>query len=180
MKQAIVYRCPSRCAACRPPMADRLVWVWAASVHSARGIYKRQSASWRLCGALTVRRAVLFRAAGEAKMRSIGEDPVASPTQADHVPVNSPDRLDSWKQIAGYLGRSVPTGSASGNARANFRPFNFVSHVKVPVLMVNGKYDYFFPLETSQQPLFRLLGTPSQQAPHSFRVWPCATEHSAG
>jgi dienelactone hydrolase len=38
-------------------------------------------------------------------------------------------------------------------------PFNFAGRVTVPVLMVNGKYDYFFPLETSQQPLFALLGT---------------------
>ncbi|HJW99977.1 MAG TPA: SUMF1/EgtB/PvdO family nonheme iron enzyme [Terriglobales bacterium] len=45
-------------------------------------------------------------------------------------------------------------------------PFNFVSHVRVPVLMVNGKYDYFFPLETSQQPLLRLLGTSSQHKRH--------------
>ena len=34
---------------------------------------------------------------------------MASPTQADRTPVNSPDRLDSWKEIAVYLGRSVPT-----------------------------------------------------------------------
>ena len=45
-------------------------------------------------------------------------------------------------------------------------PFNFVSRVKVPVLMVNGKYDYFFPPETSQEPLFRRLGTPSQHKRH--------------
>ncbi|PYY03704.1 MAG: hypothetical protein DMG64_06910 [Acidobacteria bacterium] len=45
-------------------------------------------------------------------------------------------------------------------------PFNFVSHVRVPVLMVNGRYDYFFPLETSQQPLLRLLGTPTQNKRH--------------
>jgi dienelactone hydrolase len=37
---------------------------------------------------------------------------------------------------------------------------NFVSRVKIPVLMLNGKYDYFFPPETSQKPMFALLGTP--------------------
>jgi eukaryotic-like serine/threonine-protein kinase len=38
---------------------------------------------------------------------------------------------------------------------------NFVSRVRIPVLMVNGRYDHFFPVESSQQPLFRLLGTPA-------------------
>jgi eukaryotic-like serine/threonine-protein kinase len=45
-------------------------------------------------------------------------------------------------------------------------PFNFASRVTVPVLMVNGRYDYYFPLETSQQPLLHLLGTPGSQKRH--------------
>lgn len=36
---------------------------------------------------------------------------------------------------------------------------NFVTHVKMPVLMINGKYDHVFPVETSQKPMFQLLGT---------------------
>jgi serine/threonine protein kinase/formylglycine-generating enzyme required for sulfatase activity/dienelactone hydrolase len=36
---------------------------------------------------------------------------------------------------------------------------NYVSQVKIPVLMLNGKYDHFYPVETSQLPMFRLLGT---------------------
>lgn len=36
---------------------------------------------------------------------------------------------------------------------------NFASRVKVPVLMINGRYDFEIPLETCQEPLFRLLGT---------------------
>jgi dienelactone hydrolase len=38
--------------------------------------------------------------------------------------------------------------------------FNFVHYVKTPLLMVNAHYDFIFPLETSVQPMFRLLGTP--------------------
>ncbi len=38
--------------------------------------------------------------------------------------------------------------------------FNFVPRVKVPVLMLNGRYDHYFPVETAQKPMFRLLGTP--------------------
>ena len=43
--------------------------------------------------------------------------------------------------------------------RPEVDPVNFAPHVKIPVLMVNGRYDYVLPLETSQEPLFRLLGT---------------------
>ncbi len=37
---------------------------------------------------------------------------------------------------------------------ASYTPF-----IKVPILMLNGKYDYFFPSETSQKPMFELIGT---------------------
>jgi pimeloyl-ACP methyl ester carboxylesterase len=37
---------------------------------------------------------------------------------------------------------------------------NFIPRVTQPVLMLNGKYDMFFPVETSQKPMFNLLGTP--------------------
>ena len=36
---------------------------------------------------------------------------------------------------------------------------NFAPRLKKPVLMVNGQYDFSFPLETSQEPLFRMLGS---------------------
>jgi len=38
-------------------------------------------------------------------------------------------------------------------------PFTFVPQVKIPVLMLNGKYDAAFSYETSQRPMFELLGT---------------------
>jgi eukaryotic-like serine/threonine-protein kinase len=41
-------------------------------------------------------------------------------------------------------------------------PLNFLPRVTQPVLMVNGKYDMFFPVETSQKPMFDLLGTPAK------------------
>ncbi len=37
---------------------------------------------------------------------------------------------------------------------------HYAPRVKIPVLMLNGKYDFFFPYETSQLPFFELLGTP--------------------
>jgi cephalosporin-C deacetylase-like acetyl esterase/tRNA A-37 threonylcarbamoyl transferase component Bud32 len=45
-------------------------------------------------------------------------------------------------------------------------PFNFMPRVKIPVLMLNGRYDDFFPYETSQVPMYRFLGTPSDQKQH--------------
>ena len=40
---------------------------------------------------------------------------------------------------------------------------NFAPQVTIPVLMLNGKYDFFYPTEASQLPLFRLLGTPADR-----------------
>jgi cephalosporin-C deacetylase-like acetyl esterase len=37
---------------------------------------------------------------------------------------------------------------------------NFISRITIPVLMLNGKYDHFFPVELSQKPMFALFGTP--------------------
>lgn len=45
-------------------------------------------------------------------------------------------------------------------------PFNFVPRVTVPVLMLNGRYDFELPLEASQKPLFRLLGTADKDKRH--------------
>jgi len=41
-------------------------------------------------------------------------------------------------------------------------PINFAPHVKIPVLMIDGRYDFHHPLETCQIPLFRLLGSSPQ------------------
>jgi formylglycine-generating enzyme required for sulfatase activity/dienelactone hydrolase len=43
---------------------------------------------------------------------------------------------------------------------------NFAPRVSVPVLMLNGRYDTFLPVEESQLPLFRLLGTPDRDKKH--------------
>ena len=39
-------------------------------------------------------------------------------------------------------------------------PFNYLPRVTLPVLMLNGRYDFYFPVETSQRPYFNRLGTP--------------------
>ena len=39
---------------------------------------------------------------------------------------------------------------------------NYLPRIKSPVLMLNGRYDFFFPYETSQLPFYTLLGTPEE------------------
>jgi eukaryotic-like serine/threonine-protein kinase len=48
-----------------------------------------------------------------------------------------------------------------GGDQADFAP-----RMKKPVLMVNGRYDYVFSLELSQNPMFSMLGTPKQDKQH--------------
>jgi dienelactone hydrolase len=42
---------------------------------------------------------------------------------------------------------------------AEIDAINFAPRVTIPILMLNGRYDYMFPYETSQKPLLRFLGT---------------------
>jgi eukaryotic-like serine/threonine-protein kinase len=46
-------------------------------------------------------------------------------------------------------------------------PLNFAPRVKVPVLMLNGRFDFYGPTAISQEPMFKLLGTPAE---HKRRV----------
>ena len=43
---------------------------------------------------------------------------------------------------------------------------NYAPRVKIPVLMLNGRQDFIFPYESSQLPLFRMLGTPAADKKH--------------
>jgi formylglycine-generating enzyme required for sulfatase activity/dienelactone hydrolase len=45
-------------------------------------------------------------------------------------------------------------------------PINFAPHVRTPILMLNGRDDFTFPIEESQQPMFRMLGTAADQKQH--------------
>jgi dienelactone hydrolase len=52
-------------------------------------------------------------------------------------------------------------GLTMERSRPEVDPFNYLPHVKSPVLMLNGKYDYFFPSASAQEPFFKRLGTPT-------------------
>jgi len=41
--------------------------------------------------------------------------------------------------------------------------FNYAPRVHIPTLMLNGKYDMFFPYEIAVEPMYEQLGTPRGQ-----------------
>ena len=68
-----------------------------------------------------------------------------------------------------FLRGGLPTSKRFSEAD----PITYVTHVKTPVLMLNGKYDFTFPYESTVKPMFDLLGTPEQ---HKKLVL-CNTDH---
>jgi pimeloyl-ACP methyl ester carboxylesterase len=42
----------------------------------------------------------------------------------------------------------------------------YTPHVKLPVVMISGLYDAVFPVESSQMPMYRHLGSPDKQIKH--------------
>jgi eukaryotic-like serine/threonine-protein kinase len=46
-----------------------------------------------------------------------------------------------------------------GRSRPEADPINFAPRVKIPVLMINGRYDFVLPINTAQKPLFDAFGT---------------------
>jgi dienelactone hydrolase len=51
----------------------------------------------------------------------------------------------------------------TGPIRPEMNQMNFVTRVKTPTLMLNGRYDVFFPYETNARIMFERLGTPRDQ-----------------
>jgi dienelactone hydrolase len=48
-------------------------------------------------------------------------------------------------------------------SRPEVEAINFAPRLKMPVLMLNGRFDFFLPESGTQIPMFRLLGTPDGQ-----------------
>ncbi len=57
-------------------------------------------------------------------------------------------------------------GISFAPVRPEVDPVNYLPHIHAPTLMINGRYDFYFPIEASQIPMFRLLGTPPDQKRH--------------
>ena len=79
----------------------------------------------------------------------------------------------SW---GGFMGGIIPAvekrirvvvlnvgGMGMERALPEVDQINYLPRVTQPVLMLNGTYDMYFPVESSQKPMFRLLGTPEAQ-----------------
>jgi dienelactone hydrolase len=79
----------------------------------------------------------------------------------------------SW---GGYMGSIIPAieprlkaavlyvaGLTMERGRPEVEPINYLPRIKIPVLMLNGKYDFFFPVATSQEPFHRFLGSPDKK-----------------
>jgi eukaryotic-like serine/threonine-protein kinase len=82
----------------------------------------------------------------------------------------------SWGAVQGPINLAVENrfkvavfaagGCDRGKELPEADPFNYAPHVRIPVLMINGRYDLMIPLDTCQDPLFRALGTPAQDKQH--------------
>lgn len=57
-------------------------------------------------------------------------------------------------------------GFLLGEAIPTLDQVNFVPRVHVPVLMVNGRYDFTFSPDRAQTPMFNMLGAPSADKRH--------------
>ncbi len=68
------------------------------------------------------------------------------------------DRLKAVVYLDGGYFLDTPP---RGGDQADFAP-----RMKKPVLMVNGRYDFTFPVEKAQDPLFKMLGTPESDKRH--------------
>ena len=79
----------------------------------------------------------------------------------------------SW---GGFIGGIIPAvekrirvvvlnvgGMGMAKALPEVDQINYLPRVMQPVLMLNGTYDMYFPVESAQKPMFRLLGTPANQ-----------------
>jgi tRNA A-37 threonylcarbamoyl transferase component Bud32/pimeloyl-ACP methyl ester carboxylesterase len=45
-------------------------------------------------------------------------------------------------------------------------PVNFAPRIRIPVLLLGGRQDFIYPVDTAQIPLFRMLGTPEKDKKH--------------
>jgi eukaryotic-like serine/threonine-protein kinase len=77
----------------------------------------------------------------------------------------------SW---GGFIGGIIPAveqrikvvvlnvgGMTMAKALPEADQINYLPRVTQPVLMLNGAYDMYFPVESAQKPMFRFLGTPA-------------------
>lgn len=62
----------------------------------------------------------------------------------------------------------VAAGFTQGKVLPEADPINFAPRNTAPALMINGRFDFIRPVETSQTPMFRLLGAPAEHKRHTL------------
>jgi hypothetical protein len=77
--------------------------------------------------------------------------------------------------VGGFMGAIIPAveerlkasvllaGGLTGRGRPEANSINYVTRVKIPTLMLNGKYDTYCFLDIGIRPMKDLLGTPNEQ-----------------
>jgi dienelactone hydrolase len=82
-----------------------------------------------------------------------------------------PLALEPRLRLAILIGGGLPTI----DYEPDVFPLNYLPRVKVPTILMGGRYDYFIPYESAQKPFFERLGTPPEhkkhvvfEAPHSI------------
>jgi formylglycine-generating enzyme required for sulfatase activity/dienelactone hydrolase len=73
-----------------------------------------------------------------------------------------PIALDQRLRVAVLIGGGLTTWGALPEVET----MNFAPRVRVPTLLLNGRYDFLYPLAESQRPFFDLLGTPPAMKSH--------------
>jgi pimeloyl-ACP methyl ester carboxylesterase len=63
---------------------------------------------------------------------------------------------------------SMSGGFGFGRIPPEVDDINFAPRVTIPFLMINGRDDFVYPVDSSQIPKFRLLGTPPQDKRHAI------------
>jgi eukaryotic-like serine/threonine-protein kinase len=61
-----------------------------------------------------------------------------------------------------------PSGFPLMQSLPEVKEINFAPRITIPVLMVNGRHDRVFPVETSQKPMFKFLGAPGIEKKHAI------------
>lgn len=163
---------PAPVATMRPGVPDRLAALVSACLEKDR--FKRPTARTVLEQLSAIRRA---RAASSARVRDVLRRPaVETRSDLDHGRIGYYGV--SLGAFAGVLIGAIETrlkalvlmggGLARGTPPQETDPLNFAPRIRVPTLMVNGEGDFQFPLESSQRPLFRLLGVDADRKRHAL------------
>ncbi len=70
------------------------------------------------------------------------------------------DRLQASVLVSGGL--VIRHGGRDVAFRPEASQLNYLPRIRLPTLMINGRYDMIMPLEESIRPMFDLLGTPEE------------------